>query len=128
MGLNCRPKSVELASPASDDQEGAIVLVDPALLHSGGSESQRAGDHAHRAAQRLSATELVPQMFGDFATAETFHEAAGSAWTHHTRLLLEHRSFFGLVGRGASMAAAGFADMEEDNSASVRAVWCNSAT
>lgn len=126
--MNCGPVAVGLASPGSDDQKGAMVFVDPTLLNRGGNESQRAGDHVHQAAQQLSKTELLPQMFGDFAAAEIFHALTGSVQVMHTRLLLRHREFLGDMGDSALLAAVEFIDMDRDNAASVRAVWCNSAT
>lgn len=104
------------------------MFVDSALLHSGGSQSRAAGDHAQQAAEHLSRAELPPRIFGDFAAAAAFHVATGSARSQHTRLLLGHRDVLGALGRGAMVAAAGFTDMEENNAASVRAVRCDSAT
>ncbi len=67
-------------------------------------------------------------MFGDFAAAETLHALTGSVQVLHTRLLLRHREFLGDVSDSALLAAAEFIDMDKINAASVRAVWCTSAT
>ncbi|MHA7656467.1 DUF2563 family protein [Mycobacterium sp. ML4] len=105
-----------------------MVFVDSALLHSGGSDSRSAGDHAHQAAQHLSRGELVPQMFGDFASADAFHAATESIHAHHMRLLFGHRDILAAVGHSAFVAATEFTSMDENNATSVRAVWCNSVT
>lgn len=67
-------------------------------------------------------------MFGDFAAAAAFHEATCTAQAHHVQTLLEHRETFGAVSRGADVAATSFTEMEADNAATIRAVWCTSAT
>lgn len=126
--MNCGPIGTGLASPPSDDREGPLMFVNPALLHSGGSESLHAGDRAHQAAEHLSSADLRPQMFGDFAAAEDFHELTASAQVFHTRLLLQHRATLGAIGQGALVAAAGFTDVDDNNAANLRAVRCNSAT
>lgn len=105
-----------------------MMFVDAGLLHSGGDESRQAGDHAHRAAGHLSRAELSPGMFGDFTAAESFHEATGSVQVHHARLLLLHRDVLHNISLGAAVTAAGFADMDENNAANMRAVRCDSAT
>ena len=126
--MNCGPIWAGLASPRSDHREGLTMFVDSDLLHSGGSKSREAGEHAHHAAEHLSRAELLPQMFGDFAAAEEFHESAASVQVHHTRLLLRHRETLGAVGRGAVAAAAGFTEMDDTNASSLKAVQCDSAT
>ncbi len=70
----------------------------------------------------------MPQMFGDFASAEAFHGATGVIHAHHMRLLLGHRDILATVGHSAFVAATEFTSMDENNAASVRAVWCDSAT
>jgi len=104
------------------------VFVDVAVLRSGGAASGRAGDHAQEAAQHLSRAALEPGIFGDFAAAETFHEAVGSMQAHHMALLRQHRTVLVAVGGRACRAAAGFTEMDASNAASVQAVWCDSAT
>ncbi len=70
----------------------------------------------------------MPQMFGDFAAAEAFQVTTGAIHARHLRLLLGHRDILGAVGHGAFVAATEFTDMDQNNAASVRAVWCDSAT
>ncbi|WP_172834754.1 DUF2563 family protein [Mycobacterium paragordonae] len=105
-----------------------MMFVDAALLRSGANETQQASGHAHQAAEHLSGAVLLPQMFGGFSAAESFQEATGSVQIHHARLLLRHKEILGNVGRGAVAAATQFTDMEVNNSASLRAVRCNSDT
>jgi hypothetical protein len=114
--------------PTADNREGPMMFVDSGLLQSGGNESRQAGEHVQQAAQHLSSADLLPRMFGDFAAAQEFHESTASLRVHHTQLLSRHRETLGAVGLGALKAAVGFAEMDENNAARVRAVRCNSAT
>lgn len=102
--------------------------VDTGLLHSGGNESHRAGGHAQEAASHLSRGPLMPGMFGEFAAAESFHEAVTSAQAHHVKTLQAHQETLTSVGTNAHTAANGFTDMEERNAAELRAVRPSSAT
>jgi Protein of unknown function (DUF2563) len=102
--------------------------VDTGLLHSGGNESHRAGGHAQEAASHLSRGPLMPGMFGEFAAAESFHEAVTSAQAHHVKILQAHQETLTSVGTNAHTAANGFTDMEERNAAKLRAVRCNLET
>lgn len=104
------------------------MFVDTGLLRAGAQGAERAGEHTHQAAQRLSRESLVPQMFGDFAAAEAFHHATESAHAQHVRLLLVHTDTLTAVGKNAHRSAAGFTEMEEGNARSVRAVRCTSTT
>jgi Protein of unknown function (DUF2563) len=96
--------------------------VDTGLLHSGGNESHRAGGHAQEAANHLSRGSLMPGMFGEFAAAESFHEALAVAHAHHVKTLQAHQDTLSAVGTNAHTAAKGFTDMEERNAAQLRAV------
>jgi hypothetical protein len=96
--------------------------VDTGLLHSGGDESHRAGGHAQQAAGHLSRGPLMSGMFGEFAAAESFHEAVASAQAQHLKNLQAHQETLTTVGTNAHAAANGFTDMEERNAAKLRAV------
>ncbi|OMC48277.1 DUF2563 family protein [Mycobacterium sp. IS-1264] len=102
--------------------------VDTGLLHSGGNESHRAGGHAQEAAGHLARGPLTPGMFGQFAAAESFHEAVTSAHAQHVKTLQAHQETATTVGKNAHLAANGFTDMEERNAAQLRAVRPGSAT
>jgi len=102
--------------------------VDTGLLHSGGNESHRAGGHAQEAASHLSRGPLMPGMFGEFAAAESFHEAVTSAQAHHVKTLQVHQETLTSVGTNAHTAANGFTDMDERNAAELRAIRPSSAT
>ena|ERR1700738_3953854 len=104
------------------------VFVDAELLRSGGRESHRAGAHAQQAADHLSSGSLPPQMFGDFAAAEAFHDATESVRARHVRALFGNAQTLAGVGSNAHLAAAEFTDRDEGNATSVRAVRCDSAT
>ena len=101
--------------------------VDTGLLHSGGNESHRAGGHAQDAADHLSRGPLLSGMFGEFAAAESFHEAVTSAQAHHVKTLQAHQETLTTVGTNAHTAAKGFTDMEDHNAAALRAVRPSSA-
>lgn len=98
------------------------MFVDTGLLHSGGSQSHRAGGHAQDAADRLSRGPLTSGMFGDFSAAEEFHEAVSVAHGKHVKDLQAHGETLTAVGSRAHEAASGFTDMEKHNSADLRAV------
>jgi hypothetical protein len=104
------------------------VFVDTELLRSGAGESHRAGEYAHEAANHLARGSLSEQMFGDFAAGTLFHEAAGSAQSHHVRVLAGNKERLVAVGNSAHLAASGFTAMDERNASSVRAVRCTSVT
>ncbi|BBX43282.1 DUF2563 family protein [Mycobacterium simiae] len=104
------------------------MFVDTELLHSGGNQSHRAGGHAQDAADRLSRGPLMSGMFGGFAAAEAFHEAVSVAHGQHVSGLQSHGEALTSIGGKAHRAATGFTDMEEHNTAELRAVRCNSAT
>jgi hypothetical protein len=104
------------------------MFVDTGLLHSGGSQSHRAGGHAQDAADRLSRGPLMSGMFGDFPAADEFHEAVSVAHGKHVKGLQAHGESLTAIGGKAFQAAAGFTGMEERNAAELRAVRPNSAT
>ena len=102
--------------------------VDTELLHSGGNASHRASGHAEQAAGHLSRGPLTPGMFGEFAAAESFHEAVTSARAEHLKTLQAQHETLTTIGKNAHTAANGFTDMEERNAAELRAVRHNSTT
>lgn len=93
------------------------------LLHSGASQSHRAGGHAQDAADRLSRGPVMSGMFGDFDAADAFHQAVSVAHGKHVKNLQAHGETLSDVGAKAHKAAVTFADMEEHNTAEVRAVY-----
>ncbi|HYB39910.1 MAG TPA: DUF2563 family protein [Mycobacterium sp.] len=104
------------------------MFVDTGLLHSGASESHRAGGHAHDGADHLSRTSPVGGMFGNFAAAHEFHQAVTQAHTHHTTRLRAHQETLSNIGDKARTAATAFTDMEERNKLKLEAVRCNLKT
>jgi hypothetical protein len=70
----------------------------------------------------------MPGMFGEFAAAESFHEAVTSAQAQHVKTLQAHQQTLTSVGANAHTVANGFTDMEERNAAKLRAVRPSSAT
>ncbi|EID15743.1 hypothetical protein MXEN_05998 [Mycobacterium xenopi RIVM700367] len=104
------------------------MFVDTGLLHSGGTQSHRAGRHAQEGADQLSRGPLLSGMFGDFSVAEVFYEAVSEAHGEHVRTLQAHQEALTALGGKAHQAAAEFTEMEERNTARLRAVRCSSAT
>jgi len=104
------------------------MFVDTGLLHSGGNESHRAGGYAQDAADLLSRGPLMSGMFGEFADAESFHDAVTSAHAHHVKNLQAHQETLTTTGANAHLAANTFANTEERNAAKLRAVRCSSNT
>jgi Protein of unknown function (DUF2563) len=104
------------------------MYVQPGLLHTGGTESQRAGDHAKEGAGHLSRGPVVSGMFGEFAAAQTFHDAVYSAHTQHVKELQAHQEALSAVGNNAHLAATRFSGMDARNAAVLRAVRCSSET
>lgn len=99
------------------------MFVDTGLLHSGGSESHRAGGHAQDGADRLSRGPLMSEMFGDFSAADAFHDAVSIAHGKHVKNLQAHGETLASIGGKAHKAAVGFTDMEAHNTAEIRAVY-----
>jgi Protein of unknown function (DUF2563) len=104
------------------------MFVDTALLHSGANESHRASWYADEGANHLARKPPVASMFGDFTAAHSFHEAVSAAHAHHARILHAHREALSAVGGSAQQAAAEFTEMDERNTAKLRAVRCSSDT
>lgn len=98
------------------------MFVDTGLLHSGATESFRAGEHAQGGARHLLRAALPAAMFGDFAAAEVFHDAVSSAHAQHVQTLQAHQEALGALGAKAHQAAAAFTDMDECNASTLRAV------
>lgn len=98
------------------------MFVDTDLLHSGGNESHRAGGYAQDGADQLARGPLSSGMFGDFAAADAFHEAAATAHTQHVQSLQGHRQTLTDVGAKAHYAAKGFTSMDQHNAGEMRAV------
>ncbi|MEE6139119.1 DUF2563 family protein [Mycobacterium sp. 050128] len=99
------------------------MYVDTGLLHSGGSQTQRAGGHAQDAADRLSRGPVMSGMFGDFDAADAFHDAVSVVHGRHVKSLQAHGETLIDIGGKAHKAAAGFTEMEERNTAELRAVY-----
>ncbi|MGZ4512406.1 MAG: DUF2563 family protein [Mycobacterium sp.] len=104
------------------------MFVDTRLLHTGGNDSHRAGEHAVEGAKALSSGPVSAGMFGDFAAAEAFHEAVSSAHAHHVANLKAHQGILTSVGTKAHRAARGFTDMDDHNAAEERMLRPGSAT
>jgi hypothetical protein len=67
-------------------------------------------------------------MFGGFPAAEEFHEAVSVAHGKHVKGLQAHGESLTAIATKAFQAVTGFTDMEEHNTAELRAVRPNSAT
>jgi hypothetical protein len=104
------------------------MFVDTGLLHSGATESRRAGGHARDGADRLSRGPLLSGMFGDFAGAEVFQEAVSGAHARHVAGLQAHAEAVTVIGRKAERAAAEFTDMDDSGATDSQAVQCISDT
>jgi uncharacterized protein DUF2563 len=98
------------------------MFVDPELLHAGGDQSHRAGGHAQDGADHLARGPLASGMFGDFAAADTFHQAVTTAHAQHVKNLQAHQETLTSVGSKAHVAAKGFKEMDTRNAAELRAV------
>jgi hypothetical protein len=104
------------------------MFVDPGLLRLGAKDSHRAGGHAQDGADALARGPLGSGMFGDFAAAESFHEALSAAHTQHVNNLQSHQESLAVLGAKAHYAATGFTAMDERNAAELRAVRGTAAT
>jgi Protein of unknown function (DUF2563) len=104
--------------------EGGAMFVQPQVLHSGGTESHRAGDHAQEGADHLSRGPLMSGMFGEFAAAEAFHDAVHTAHAQHVKNLQAHQEALSAVGSKAQLAATRFHEMDGSNAAAMRGVRC----
>ncbi|SPM36381.1 hypothetical protein MRAB57_4222 [Mycobacterium rhizamassiliense] len=104
------------------------MFVDPKLLHSGGNQTYRAGDHAQDAANHLTRAALPSGMFGDFPAADDFHGVVSAAHAHHAKTLQAHQETLTGIGRKAHRAATEFVDMDERSAEKLRAVQPRSST
>ncbi|ORV85526.1 hypothetical protein AWC11_01465 [Mycobacterium interjectum] len=104
------------------------MFVDADLLHSGADQSHRAGGHAQEGADQLARGPLAAGMFGDFAAAETFHQAVTAAHLQHVKSLHVHQETLTGLGHNAHSAANGFTNMDDRNAAHERAVRWTSDT
>lgn len=104
------------------------MFVNTGLLCSGANESHRASRYADNGVNYLSRTSLAPRMFGDFAAADLFHQAASAAHTHHAKVLQTHGETLSAVGSKAHQAAAEFTEVHEGNAAKLLAVQRNYET
>jgi hypothetical protein len=104
------------------------MFVDPKLMHSGGNQSYRAGEHAQDAAGHLSRSPLLSGMFGGFPAADEFHDAVSEAHAQHVKTLQAHQETLGAVGAKAHRAATAFVEMDERGAAKLQAVRPTSAT
>ncbi|SOJ55783.1 hypothetical protein MSIMFB_03262 [Mycobacterium simulans] len=104
------------------------MFVDTGLLRLGAQESHHAGGQARDGASRLAREPQLPTLFGDFAAAETFHDAVIAVQADHVRTLDAHKKVLTALGDQAANAATEFADMDEYNAAIVRVVRCGSNT
>ena len=102
--------------------KGRAMFVDTAMLHSGATESRRAGEHAQDGANVLAQAPLAVGMFGDFAAAEAFHDAVSSAHAHHIKALQNHRETLDDVGAKTQLVAYSFTAMEDNNAKALREV------
>ncbi len=103
------------------------MFVDTRLLHAGGSDSHRAGEHAQEGANALSRAPLSSGMFGEFAAADAFHEAVDSARAQHATNLQAHQQVLTAVGDKAHRATAGFTEMDDHTACEMRALRSSSA-
>lgn len=113
---------------SSSREKGAMMFVDPELLHSGAKESHRAGGQARDGADQLGQGSLGWGMFGDFAAAEAFYEAVSSAHAWHVKTLQAHQEVLTTVGTKAHYVAREFTAMDGRNAAEMRSVRGTSGT
>jgi Protein of unknown function (DUF2563) len=104
------------------------MFVDPKLMHSGGNQSYRAGEHAQDAAGHLSRAPLLSGMFGGFPAADEFHDAVSEAQAQHVKTLQAHQETLAAVGAKAHRAATEFVEMDERGAAKLQAVRPTSTT
>jgi hypothetical protein len=99
------------------------MRVDVGGLQSGANTSYTAADHAHEGAATLSRAAAESGIFGDFAAARTFHQAVEAAHTRHVDLIKNHTANLGTIGDKVNKAAAAFAEMDNNNSEQLKAVY-----
>ena len=100
------------------------MFVDTGMLHSGATDSHRAGEHAHNGANHLAGAPLTAGMFGDFAAAEAFHETVTLAHAHHLDTVRTHQQILSGVGQQARHVAFAFTAMENHNAKALRDLRC----
>ncbi|MGH3530760.1 MAG: DUF2563 family protein [Mycobacterium sp.] len=98
------------------------MFVDTATLHSGATDSHRAGGHAQDGANHLLRAPLLAGMFGDFAAAEALHDAVSTAHAQHVKTLEGHQKTLTGIGDKAHHAGYSFTAMEEHNAKVLREV------
>ncbi|CAN5566689.1 hypothetical protein BH09ACT8_BH09ACT8_42940 [soil metagenome] len=91
------------------------MYVDPAGLRSGAGTSYTAADHAHQGAGALSRAAVDSGIFGDFAAARSFQQAAEAAHGRHVKVIKCHIDNLGTIGDKAHAAATSFVEMDDDN-------------
>lgn len=100
------------------------MYVDTDGLHSGAAHSRNAGVHVQDSSQHLSGAQLGVGMFGDFAAAESFHDAMSTAHTHHVAIAEAHHKVLNGVGLKAHRIANDFTATENTNVQTLRGVRC----
>lgn len=98
------------------------MRVNPAMLHLGADDSNRASDHAGDGADALSAATPTAGMFGDFEAADAFNEAIVAAHAAHVAALQTHRDTLRDLGTRTHQAAYAFTAMEDHNAKVLRDV------
>ena len=104
------------------------MFVDTGCLHSGANRTYRAGGYAQEGADQLSRAPLSSGMFGDFAAADTYHEAISTAHSQHVKTFQAHHDMLTALGGKARLAATEFTEMDEHNAAKLRAGQCNDSS
>jgi hypothetical protein len=92
-------------------------------LHSGAAHSDTASEHAQDSSKHLSGGQLGAGMFGDFAAADSFHEAMSAAHAHHVATAEAHHKVLNSVGNRARAVANAFTTMDRNNAAELRELW-----
>ena len=100
------------------------MFVDTDGLHSGAAHSRNAGEHAQDSSKHLAAAQLGAGMFGDFAAADSFHDAMSTAHAHHVATAEAHHKVLNSVGLKTRAIASAFTATEDDNVQSLRGVRC----
>jgi hypothetical protein len=100
------------------------MYVDTDGLHSGATHSRNAGEHAQDSSKHLSGGQLGAGMFGDFAAADSFHDAMSTAHAHHVATAEAHHKVLNGVGLKAHRIANDFTATEDNNVQALREVRC----
>lgn len=91
-------------------------------MRSGANRSYSATWLAIEGADQLSRASVTAGIFGDFATAESFHGVLSQAHSNHVGQLRDHENRLGVLGDKAHKTASVFVEMEERNAQALRAV------